>query len=132
MDREGRRVTGQRPPGFLAVPALVAPLAVCGIPGHTDSGVRLAAEVAVLAIVVGVIGFEDTLWVGLVAVVSSLLSLNGFVEDWYGQLGWHPAVDLRTAAVLAAALALARAGCRGVDRTRPEPAEVLSSEDGDR
>jgi hypothetical protein len=125
-------VTARRPPGFLAVPALVAPVAVCGIPGHTDSGVRLAAEVAVLAVVVGVIGFESTPWVGLVAMVTSLLSLNGFVEDWYGQLGWHPAVDLRAAAVLAAALALGCAARRGVDRAGPDSAGVLSSADGRR
>jgi hypothetical protein len=129
VDHAGRRETGRRPFGFLAVPALVAPVAV---PGHTDSDVRLAAEVAVLAVVVGVIGFESALWAGLVAVVTSLLSLNGFVEDWYGQLGWHPGVDLRAAAVLAAALAVGCAGRRGVDGARPESAEVPSSENGDR
>ena len=119
---DGRmRVTPRRPAGFLAIPTLVAPVAICGIPGHTSSGTQLAAEVAVLALVVGVIGFESTVSVGLVAVGTSLLSLNGFAEDAYGQLGWHPSLDLRAAAVLCAALALACAARRGVDRARPEP-----------
>lgn len=112
------RITGRRPAGFLAIPALIAPVAVCGIPGHTNSGLQLAAEVAVLALVVGVVGFESSVSVGLVAVAASLLSLDGFAEDAYGQLGWHPGVDLRAAAVLFAALALACAARRGVDRER--------------
>jgi hypothetical protein len=116
------RVAGRRPAGFLAIPALVVPVAVCGIPGRTSSGTQLAAELAVLALVVGVVGFESTVSVGLVAVAGSLLSLNGFAEDAYGQLGWHPGVDFRAAAVLCAALALACAARRGVDRARPEPA----------
>ena len=117
------RVQGapRRPGGFLAIPALVAPVAICGIPGHTGSGTQLAAEVAMLALVVGVIGFESTGSVGLIAVGTSLLSLNGFAEDAYGQLGWHPAVDLRAAAALCAALALACAARHVVDRSGPEP-----------
>ena len=67
------------------------------------------------------IGFESTGSVGLIAVGTSLLSLNGFAEDAYGQLGWHPAVDLRAAAALCAALALACAARRAVDRSGPEP-----------
>ena len=123
-DRVPVRVAERRPAGFFAIPALVAPVAVCGIPGHTSSGLRLAAEVAVLALVVAVVGFESSVSAGLVAVVTSLLSLNGFAEDAYGQLGWHPAVDLRAAAVLAAALAVACAARRGVDaRPRPSPEE---------
>jgi hypothetical protein len=113
----------RRPAGFLAIPALAAPVAVCGIPGHTSSGTQLAAEVAVLALVVGAVGFEGTWSVGLVAAGTSLLSLNGFAEDAYGQLGWHPAVDLRAGAVLCAALALACAARRGVDRGSPESPE---------
>jgi hypothetical protein len=120
--RDGQeQVARRRPAGFLAIPALVAPVAVCGIPGHASSGTQLAGEVAVLALIVGVVGFESTVSVGLVAVGTSLLSLNGFAEDAYGQLGWHPVVDLRAAAVLGAALALACAARRGVDRVRPEP-----------
>ena len=120
--RDGRvQVAQRRPAGFLAIPALFAPVAVCGIPGHTSSGTQLAAEVAVLSLVVGVVGFDTSGSLGLVAVSSSLLSLNGFAEDAYGQLGWHPGVDLRAAAVLCAALALAGAARRGVDRPRPEP-----------
>ena len=111
----------RRPGGFLAIPALIAPVAVCGIPGHTSSGLRLAAEVAVLALVVGVVGFESTVSVGFLAVGTSLLSLNGFAEDAYGQLGWHPAIDLRAAAVLCVALSLACAARRGVDHGRPDP-----------
>jgi hypothetical protein len=119
----GDRVRGtpRRPGGLLAIPALVAPVAICGIPGHTSSGTRLAAEVGLLALVVGVVGFESTVSVGLVAAGTSVLSLNGFAEDAYGQLGWHPGVDLRAAAVLCAALVLACAARRGVDRARPEP-----------
>jgi hypothetical protein len=119
---DGRaRVAPRRPGGLFAIPALVAPVAVCGIPGHTGSGTQLAAEVAVLALVVGVVGVVSTGSVGLVAVGTSLLSLNGFAEDAYGQLGWHPGVDLRAAAVLSAALVLACAARRGLDRARPEP-----------
>jgi hypothetical protein len=117
----------RRPGGFLAIPALIAPVAVCGIPGHTSSGVQLAAEVAVLALVVGVVGFESTLSVGLLAVGTSVLSLNGFAEDAYGQLGWHPAVDLRAVAVLCVALALACAARRGVDRPHPDPRRERTS-----
>src|SRR6185503_9999446 len=109
-------VTQRRPAGFLAIPALFAPVAVCGIPGHTSSGSQLSAEVAVLALVVGVVGFESTVSLGLIAAGTSLLSLNGFAEDSYGQLGWHPGVDLRAAAVIGAALVLACAARRGVDR----------------
>ena len=119
--QDGRVQAPRRPGGFLAIPALVGPVAICGIPGHTSSGTQLAAEVGLLALVVGVVGFESTVSVGLVAAGTSLLSLNGFAEDAYGQLGWHPGVDLRAAAVLCAALALACAARRGVDRTRPGP-----------
>ena len=110
----------RRPGGYLAIPALIAPVAVCGIPGHASSGLQLAVEVVVLALVVGVVGFESTVSVGLLAVGTSLLSLNGFAEDAYGQLGWHPAVDLRAAVVLCIALGLACAARRGVDRAGPD------------
>jgi hypothetical protein len=134
------RVVDRHPSGFLAVPGLFVPVAVCGLPGHADSVTRIAAEIAVLALVVGVVGFESTAGAGLVVIVSSLLSLNGFVEDRYGQLGWHPGVDLRAAAVLCAAWALAYAARRGVDRQQPyRPdqdarhwAKELDHEDGDR
>src|SRR6185503_395094 len=81
-------VTQRRPAGFLAIPALFAPVAVCGIPGHTSSGSQLSAEVAVLALVVGVVGFESTVSLGLIG----------------------------------AALVLACAARRGVDRAHPGPA----------
>lgn len=110
------RFVDRRPSGLLAVPGLFVPVAVCGIPGHTASVTRIAAEIAVLAVVVGVVGFESTAGAGLVVIVSSLLSLNGFVEDRYGQLGWHPGVDLLAAAVLCAAWAIAYAARRGVDQ----------------
>lgn len=134
------RLVDRHPSGLLAVPALFVPVAVCGIPGHTDSMTRIAAEVAVLALVVGIVGFESTAGAGLVVIVSSLLSLNGFVEDRYGQLGWHPGVDLRAAAVLGAAWLLAYAARSGVDRRPPyrpyrdlrHRVEQLDHEDGDR
>jgi hypothetical protein len=131
------RVVDRRPGGLLAVPGLFVPVAVCGIPGHTDSVTRVAAEIGVLALVVGIVGFESTAGAGLVVIVSSLLSLNGFVEDRYGQLGWHPGVDLRAAAVLGAAWALAYAARRSVDQHQPHrPAHYrlreLEPEDGDR
>jgi hypothetical protein len=115
------QVAQRRPAGFLAIPALFAPVAVCGIPGHTTSGPQLSAEAAVLALVVGVVGFESTVSLGLISVGTSLLSLNGFAEDSYGQLGWHPGVDLRAAAVLGAALVLACAARLGADRAQPGP-----------
>lgn len=134
------RVVDRRPSGLLAVPGLFVPVAVCGIPGHTESVARIAAEIAVLALVVGIVGFESTAGAGLVVIVSSLLSLNGFVEDQYGQLGWHPGVDLRAAAVLCAAWTLAYAARSGVDRQQPHRlshhvryrVEELDHEDGDR
>ena len=119
MDDGELRVVDRRPSGLLAIPGLFVPVAVCGIPGHTGSATRIAAEVAVLAVVVGIIGFESSAGAGLVVVVSSLLSLNGFVEDRYGQLGWHPGTDLRAAAVLCAAWVLAYAARRGVDQHQP-------------
>jgi hypothetical protein len=115
------RVTQRRPAGFLAIPALFAPVAVCGIPGHTSSGSQLSAEVAVLALVVGVVGFESTVSLGLIAAGTSLLSLNGFAEDSYGQLGWHPGVDLRAAAVIGRR---AGAGLRRPARRRPRPSRA--------
>ncbi len=137
MGDSGSAAVDRRPAGLLAVPALFVPVAVCGIPGHTDSATRIAAEIAVLALVVGVVAFESTPAAGLVVIASSLLSLNGFAEDWYGELGWHPGVDLRAAAVLAAAWALGSAARRGVDRRTSPPGpsfrvEELDPEDGNR
>jgi hypothetical protein len=127
----------RRPSGLLAVPALFVPVAICGIPGHTDSTARIAAEIAALAVAVAVVGFESTPLAGLVVVTSSLLSLNGFVEDRYGQLGWHPGVDLRAATVLAVAWALAYAARSRIDQHRPGPrhpagwVQELDLENGD-
>jgi hypothetical protein len=136
VDSTAVRVATRQPSLGLAVAALAVPVAVCGIPGHTDSMTRIAGEVGVLALLVGVVGFESTAPAGLLAIVTSVLSLNGFAEDRYGQLGWHPAVDLRATAVLAAAWAIAFAARRGVDRRPfPEPphwSEELEPEDGDR
>jgi hypothetical protein len=110
------QVLDRRPSGLLAVPGLFVPVAICGIAGHTDSVTRIAAEVAVLAVVVSIVGFESTAPAGILVVTSSLLSLNGFVEDRYGQLGWHPGIDVRAAVVLVAAWALGYAARTGVDR----------------
>jgi hypothetical protein len=140
---DGLRAPDRGSAGLLALTGLFASVAVCGIPGYAESATRIAAEVGVLAVVVGVIGFESTAGAGLFVVLSSLLSLNGFVEDRYGQLGWHPATDLRTAAVLCGAWVLAYAARRGVDQSRrhqarsltyhaPHWAEELDPEDGDR
>lgn len=131
MDRGGLRGTGRWPAGFLAVPALAVPVAVCGIPGHTGSGPRIAAEVAVLAIVVAVIGFESTASAGLLAMGTSVLSLNGFTEDAYGQLGWHPATDSRAAAALLLAWGFGCAARAGV-APASSAADGLVSGNGDR
>lgn len=140
MGHGGLRVPGRRPSGFLAVPALVAPVAVCGIPGHTGSGLRVAAAVAVLAVVVAVIGFESTAPAGLLAIGTSVLSLNGFTEDAYGQLGWHPTTDSRAAAALLLAWCLGYATRAGIEQVRPHQRsatalsadrERANSEDGD-
>jgi hypothetical protein len=129
----GLRVASRRPSGFLAIAALAVPLAVCGIPGHTDSTTWIAAEAGVLAVLVGVVGFESTAPAGLLAIVTSVLSLNGFAEDQYGELGWHPTVDFRVTAVLGVAWAVAFAARRGVDqRQPPQWSEELDPEDGDR
>jgi hypothetical protein len=130
------RVVGRRPSGFLAIGALAVPVAVCGIPGHKDSTTWIAAEVGVLSIMVAVIGFESTAPAGLLAIATSVQSLDGFTEDHCGELGWHPGVDLRATVVLAVAWALAYAARRGVDQRRPRQPphwwEELDSEDGDR
>ena len=90
-----------------------------------------------LAVLVGVVGFESTAPVGLLAIVASVLSLNGFAEDRYGQLGWHPGVDLRVTAVLGVAGRSHAPRGRGVDQ-RPSRrslaywVEELEPEDGDR
>jgi len=136
VDDSGLRVDTRQPSMALAVAALAVPVAVCGIPGHTDSLTRLAAEAGVLAVLVAVVAFESTAPFGLVAIVASVLSLNGFAEDQYGELGWHPAVDLRVVAVLGITWAVAFAARRGVDqrlsRHPPHRSEELEPKDGDR
>lgn len=136
MDDGGLRVDTRQPSMALAVAALAVPVAVCGIPGHTDSLSRIAAEAGVLAVLVAVVGFESTAPFGLVAIVASVLSLNGFAEDQYGELGWHPAVDLRVVAVLGITWAVAFAARRGVDQRLshqpPHRSEELEPKDGDR
>lgn len=136
MDDGGLRVDTRQPSMALAVAALAVPVAVCGIPGHTDSMTRIAAEVGVLAVLVAVVGFENTAPFGLLAIVASVLSLNGFAEDQYGELGWHPAVDLRVTVVLGVTWAVALAARRGVDQRLsqqpPHWSEELEPEDGDR
>jgi hypothetical protein len=140
VDDDRIRFGERRPPYVFALPALVVPVAVCGIPGHTGSLTRLAAEGAVLCVLAAVVGFETTVPVGLVAVACSVLSLNGFAEDSYGQLGWHPGVDLAATAALAGAWAVAYAARRGLDRGHPPVAartgpyrfEEPDPEDGNR
>jgi hypothetical protein len=136
VDDGGLRVDTHQPSIALAVAALAVPVAVCGIPGHTDSMTRIAAEVGVLTVLVAVVGFESTALFGLLAIVASVLSLNGFAEDQYGELGWHPAVDLRVIAVLGITWAVAFAAQRGVDhRLSRQPlhrSEELEPKDGDR
>ena len=136
MDNGGLRVDTRQPSMALAVAAVAVPVAVCGIPGHTDSMTRIAAEVGVLTVLVAVVGFESTAPFGLLAIVVSVLSLNGFAEDQYGELGWHPAVDLRVIAVLGVTWAVASAARRGVDHRvshqPPHRSEELEPKDGDR
>lgn len=136
MDDGGLRVDTRQPSIALAVAALAVPVAVCGIPGHTDSMTRIAAEVGVLTVLVAVVGFESTPLFGLLAIVASVLSLNGFAEDQYGELRWHPAVDLRVIAVLGVTWAVAFAARRGVDhRVSRQPShqsDELEPKDGDR
>jgi hypothetical protein len=130
----GLRVDTRQPSMALAVTALAVPVAVSGIPGHTDSMTWIAAEVGVLTVLVGIVGFESTAPGGLLAVVTSVLSLNGFAEDQYGELGWHPGVDLRVTAVLGVAWAIAFAARRGVDqrlsRQPPNWSEEPEPKDG--
>ena len=136
MDDGGRRVDTRQPSMALAVAALAVPVAVCGIPGHTDSMTWIATEVGVLTVLVAVVGFESFAPFGLLAIVASVLSLNGFAEDQYGELGWHPAVDLRVTAVLGITWAVAFAARRGVDQRLPHQpshrSEELEPKDGDR
>lgn len=100
-------LTARRPLELVAFPALLIPVGICGVAGHTQSTSRIAAEIAVLALFVAVVGFVAAALAGLIGVTASLLSLNGFAEGEYGQLGWHPEVDLRAAAVLTSCWAVA-------------------------
>jgi hypothetical protein len=106
----GRR----RPAGLASGPAYFGPLTVCCLAGRAGSPSRLAAEVAVLAVVVAVVSFEAAAPAGLLAVGSSVLSLDGFAEHSFGQLGWEPRVDLPVAAALLLVWAMAWAAREGV------------------
>jgi hypothetical protein len=105
---------GRRPAGLASAPAYFGPLTVCCLAGRAGSPSRLAAEVAVLAVVVAVVAFEAAAPAGLLAVGSSVLSLDGFAEHDFGQLGWEPRVDLPVAAVLLLVWAVAWAAREGV------------------
>jgi hypothetical protein len=105
---------GRRPAGLVAGPAYFGPLAVCCLAGRAGSPARLEAEVAVLAVVVAVLAFEAAAPAGLLAVGSSVLSLDGFAEHRFGQLGWEPGVDLPVAALLLVVWAMAWAAREGV------------------
>jgi hypothetical protein len=95
------------PAGLASGPAYLAPLVVCVLAGRAVTPIRLAAEVAALALVVAAVGFESTPAAGMVAVGSSVLSLNGFGLHELGELGWEPGVDLPAAAVLLCVFATA-------------------------
>jgi hypothetical protein len=71
------------------------------------SAVPLVVEVAVLAVLVAVVGWAAAAPAGLVAVGTSLLSLNGFGENGLGVLAVHPRVDVPVAVVLLAVWAMA-------------------------
>jgi hypothetical protein len=110
----GLSPAGRRPAGLASAPAYFGPLTVCCLAGRAGSPSRLAAEVAVLAVVVAVVSFEAAAPAGLLAVGSSVLSLDGFAEHDFGQLGWEPRVDLPVAAMLLLVWALAWAAREGV------------------
>jgi hypothetical protein len=87
---------------------------VCCLAGRAGSPSRLAAEVAVLALVVAVVSFEAAAPAGLLAAGSSVLSLDGFAEHDFGRLGWEPGVDLPVAALLLLVWVVAWAAREGV------------------
>lgn len=116
---ERARPPGRLPAGLVAGPAFGAVLSVCVLAGRASSPRRLVAEVAVLAVIVAVVGFESRAAAGFVTVGTSVLSVNGFGVHSLGELGWHPAVDLPVAAALLCAWALgwtARAGVLAYER----------------
>jgi hypothetical protein len=80
-----------------AGPAFLAPLVLCVLAGtHLPTGVEILA----LAAIVAVFGWRAGAPAGLVAVGSSLLSLNGFRENRLGTLAPHPWVDVPVALAL--------------------------------
>ena len=100
-----RQRTGARWPADLACgPAFFVPFAVSVVLG---SRVPLAVEVAVLAAVVAAVGWSSAAPAGLLAVGTSLLSLNGFHENSLGVLAVHPRVDVPVAVTLFCVWALA-------------------------
>lgn len=99
---------GRRPGGLLAAPAYFGPLAVCGLAGRAGSVGRLVAEVTVLGLLVAVVSFESTFPAGLLAVGSSVLSLNGFALNGLGVLDPHLRVDVPVLLVLLTVCVLGR------------------------
>lgn len=133
-DRRGP--ADRRPAGLAVFAAYVVPLTVCVLAGRADSPLRLAVEVGILALVVAIVGFEATAAAGLVAIGSSLLSLNGFGLHEFGELGWHPSVDVPVAVALLCVWAVAWSAREGVPvpgRSYRAPTTVgaPSSEEGE-
>lgn len=117
---QDRTFAGRRPGGLLAAPAYFGPLTVCGLAGRAGSAGRLAAEVALLGLLVAVVSFESTVPAGLLAVGSSVLSLNGFAENGLGVLDLHLQVDGPVLLSLLAVCVLARAAVGGSDHVYEE------------
>jgi hypothetical protein len=95
----------QRWPADLACgPAFLAPLVLCVLAG---TRLPVGAEFVALAGVVAVFGWRAGAPAGLVAVGSSVLSLNGFRENRLGTLALHPWVDMPVALALLCVWAVA-------------------------
>jgi hypothetical protein len=100
-DPGGRNTRPRCPTGLAVVFAYFGPLAIAGMLVPMGTAVPLPAEVAVLAAVVGAIGWTARAGAGLLAVVSCWLCLNGFRENDAGTLALHPRVDVPAVAALA-------------------------------
>ena len=76
-----------------AGPACLGPLALCGLTGPEARSAGFVALVAALSVVVAAVGYVAAAPAGLLAVGSSVASLNGLVVRRHGELGWESGVD---------------------------------------
>jgi hypothetical protein len=109
---------GRWPADVACAPAFFAPLVVCVLCG---SAVPVAVEAGVLAALVAAVGWAAAAPAGLVAVGTSVLSLNGFRENGLGVLAVHPRVDVPVLVTLCCVWAVAWAAGESFHTRDPRP-----------